>query len=232
MEGKKILVIDDDMNLCQSLKIGFSFEGIDVETAIDGRMGLKQFYKHQPDLVILDIRMPEMDGWETCRQIRLLSDVPIIMLTSLNHDQEIVRGLRCGADDFVTKPFSREVLAARASAVLRRTETIQDTQDASVYDDDYLYINLDQREIQVQGELIKLSSTEFQLLSYLFENAGRILTYETILNNVWGWEYQNSVDYVHVYLSHLRKKIEDDPRNPRYLVNERGVGYRFEKYAR
>lgn len=231
MEGKKILVIDDDINLCQSLKIGFSLEGAKVETAIDGRTGLKQFYEHQPDLVILDIRMPEMDGWETCRQIRLLSDVPIIMLTSLVQDKEIVRGLNCGADDFVVKPFSRDVLAARISAVLRRYETIVDAQDNSAYEDGYLYIDLTRREVRRCGESIKLSSTEFQLLSYLFENAGRILTYEMILNKVWGWEYQGSIDYVHVYLSHLRKKLEEDPRNPLYLITEHGIGYRFIGYA-
>ncbi len=229
MQTKKILIVDDDINLCQSVKIGFTKAGAEVFTAIDGRTGLQQFYKHQPDLVILDVRMPEMDGWETCRQMRLLSNVPIIMLTSLNQDQEIIRGLNYGADDFVTKPFSRDVLAARVSALLRRAEFPTDAEDQATYSDDYLSIDLEKRQVYVEGEPVRLTSTEFRLLAYLLQNAGRTLTYQNILVNVWGWEYQNNVDYVHVYLSHLRRKIEKDTREPRYLLNEHSIGYRFER---
>jgi DNA-binding response OmpR family regulator len=229
MENKKILVIDDDVNLSQMIKFTFSRAGALVYTAVDGREGLHRFYEHRPDLVILDVRMPDVDGWETCRQMRMFSNVPVIMLTTLNKDEEIIRGLDCGADDFVSKPFSREVLLARARALLRRTEAPFELDGQVTYSDDYLVVNLEKRRVLVQGQMVQLTATEFRLLSYLLQNAGQVLTYRTILDKVWGWEYQDSVDYVHVYLSHLRRKIEEDPRNPRYLLTERGVGYRFEK---
>jgi two-component system KDP operon response regulator KdpE len=235
MQGKKILVIDDDINLCHSIKIDFSRAGATVFTATDGQSGLQQFYQHQPDLVILDIRMPVMNGWETCRQIRLLAQTPIIMLTSVNQEQDMVRGLNYGADDFVTKPFSRDVLAARVNAVLRRTEKPakeSDSGESVAYRDDKLVIDLKRRQVLLDGELVKLTSTEFKLLAYLVEHAGQILPYQTILTNVWGWEYQNDIDYVHVYISHLRRKIEREPRNPHYLINEHGVGYTFARQLR
>ncbi len=232
MKNKKILVIDDDINLCQSLRIGLSRAGAEVITANNGRAGIQKMYDHKPDLVLLDVRMPEMNGWETCRQIRLLSKVPIIMLTSLNKDEDIIRGLEYGADDFLSKPFNREVLLARTRAVLRRSElesTVQSDarSDASTYDDGYLSVNIENRHIAVNGSPIKLSSTEFNLFSYLFQNAGQILTYHMILVNVWGWEYQDSIEYVHVYMSHLRRKLEENPRQPIYLQNEHRVGYTF-----
>jgi DNA-binding response OmpR family regulator len=228
MEEKKILVIDDDVNLLQSIKFTFVRAGAEVITAVDGREGLHRFYEDCPDLVILDVRMPDIDGWETCRQIRLFSNVPIIMLTTLNKDEEVIRGLDYGADDFVTKPFSREVLLARARALLRRSESPGEL-GQTTYSDDHLYISLEKRRVLVRGEPVQLTATEFRLLAYLLQNAGQVLTHRTILDKVWGWEYQDSVDYVHVYLSHLRRKLEEDPRNPRYLMTERGIGYRFEK---
>jgi DNA-binding response OmpR family regulator len=151
------------------------------------------------------------------------------MLTTLNKDEEIIRGLDYGADDFVSKPFSRDVVLARARALLRRTEAPFELDGQATYSDDYLVVNLEKRRVLVRGESVQLTATEFRLLSYLLQNAGQVLTYRTILDKVWGWEYQDSVDYVHVYLSHLRRKIEEDPRNPKYLQTERGVGYRFEK---
>ncbi|HMN30159.1 MAG TPA: response regulator transcription factor [Caldilineaceae bacterium] len=229
MDGKKILVVDDDINLLQTMKFTFARAGATVLTAMDGREGLHRFYEERPDLVILDVRMPDIDGWETCRQIRLLSNAPIIMLTTLHHDEEIIRGLDIGADDFVTKPFSRDVLLARARALLRRSEAPAEGGQEAIYNDGYLTINLARRRVQVAGEPIQLTATEFRLLAVLLQNAGQVLTYRTILEKVWGWEYYDSVDYVHVYLSHLRRKLERDPRNPHYLLTERGVGYRFEK---
>ena len=179
--------------------------------------------------MILDVRMPDINGWETCRQIRLLSNVPIIMLTTLDNDEDVIRGLDYGADDFVTKPFSREVLLARARAVLRRSEQLAEPEDQQSYNDSYLLIDLRKHRVQVDGQAVQLSSTEFRLLAYLLQNAGQVLTYQNILDKVWGWEYQDSIDYVHVYVSHLRRKLEADPRNPRYLLTERGIGYRFER---
>jgi len=229
MNGKKILIIDDDVNLGQTIKLTFARVGAEVFTAVDGRDGLRQFYENRPDLVILDVRMPDINGWETCRQIRLLSNVPIIMLTTLDNDEDVIRGLDHGADDFVTKPFSRDVLLARARAVLRRTELSTEPEDQLLYNDSYLLIDLRKHRIEVDGQVVQLSSTEFRLLAYLLQNAGQLLSYENILDKVWGWEYQNSIDYVHVYVSHLRRKLEADPRNPKYLLTERGIGYRFER---
>jgi DNA-binding response OmpR family regulator len=220
MEGKKILVIDDDINLLQSIRFTFLRAGVEIVTAIDGREGLQRFFSFRPELVILDVRLPDIDGWDICRQIRLLSSVPIIMLTTLSRDEEIIRGLDYGADDFVTKPFSRDVLLARARALLRRAEPQTESDTSQGYSDDHLVINLAKRQV---------TATEFRLLACLLQNAGQVLPYRTILDKVWGWEYQESIDYVHVYLSHLRRKIEVDPRNPKYLLTERGVGYRFEK---
>jgi two-component system, OmpR family, alkaline phosphatase synthesis response regulator PhoP len=229
MHDKKILVIDDDVNLGQAIKMTFARAGAEVFTAVDGRDGLRQFYEHRPDLVILDVRMPDIDGWETCRQIRLLSNIPIIMLTTMDKDEDVLRGFDYGADDFVTKPFSREVLLARARAVLRRVELLNEADTQSLYSDGYLSIDLRKRRILVNGESIQLTATEFRLLAYLLHNAGQILTYQNILDKVWGWEYQDSIDYVHVYISHLRRKLEVDPRSPKYVLTERGVGYRFER---
>ncbi len=229
MHEKKILVIDDDVNLGQAIKMTFARAGAEVFTAVDGRDGLRQFYEHRPDLVILDVRMPDIDGWETCRQIRLLSNIPIIMLTTMDKDEDVLRGFDYGADDFVTKPFSREVLLARARAVLRRVELLNEADTQSLYSDGYLSIDLRKRRILVNGESIQLTATEFRLLAYLLHNAGQILTYQNILDKVWGWEYQDSIDYVHVYISHLRRKLEVDPRSPKYVLTERGVGYRFER---
>ncbi len=229
MDGKKILVIDDDINLLQSIKFTFLRAGVTIFTAIDGREGLQRFFAVRPELVILDVRLPDIDGWDICRQIRLLSSVPIIMLTTLSRDEEIIRGLDYGADDFVTKPFSRDVLLARARALLRRAEPQAESESPTGYSDDHLVINLTKRQVTVQQEPVQLTATEFRLLAYLLQNAGQVLPYRTILDKVWGWEYQESIDYVHVYLSHLRRKIEPDPRNPKYLLTERGVGYRFER---
>ena len=231
MNGKTILVIDDDIHLCRILEITFTVEGASVLTANDGHEGLQQFYKHRPDLVILDVNMPGMNGWETCYQIRLLSDIPIIMLTTLNADKEMIRGLDAGADDFISKPFSAEVLLARIRAVLRRLEKTTTPTSKTQYSDGYLTIHLDRHEVLIKGEPIKLTHTEFQLLTYHLKNNGRTLTYKQILENVWGWEYQESVDYVHVYVSHLRRKVEQDPKNPLYFITVHGTGYRFEKFS-
>lgn len=228
LANKTVLVIDDDINLCESLKIGLKRVGAHVITANGGQAGVRLAHDGQPDLILLDVRMPEMNGWEACRQIRALTSVPIIMLTSLNQDKDVVRGLEHGADDFVSKPFSQDVLIARARAVIRRFEEKKESMvKENIYWDDYLMVNLLERTVAVEGNPVKLSSTEFRLLTYLLENAGKVLSYSAILINVWGWEYQDSVDYVHVYMSHLRKKIECDPKKPLYFVTEHGVGYAF-----
>ena len=229
MRGKTILVIDDDLNIRKMTEHLFAKEGAQVFTATNGIDGLRKFYEHRPDLIILDIMMPEEDGWETCRNIRKFSDVPIVMLTALKTDEDITRGLNYGADDFVTKPFSPGVLLARARAVLRRTGAYVAEDKPFMYSDGYLTIDLRAHRVIIKGQPVKLTPTEFQLLVYLAQNPGRILTIQQILENVWGWEYQDSLEYVHVYMSHVRKKIEEDPKQPKYIVTEHGTGYRFEK---
>ncbi len=230
MEEKKVLVVDDDPALLPLIEYTFAREGYEVLTACDGKEALKEFFAHKPDLVILDIMMPRMDGWETCRRIREVSDVPILMLTARGQDEDIVRGLEYGADDYLTKPFSIKVLLAHARAVLRRAALPPvEYAEPTTYADDFLTIDLKERRVTVGGEPVKLTPTEYRLLAYLVQNAGQVLTFTQILQNVWGWEYQDDLDYVRVYVWHLRQKLEQDPKNPRYIQTELGVGYRFEK---
>ena len=226
---KKILVIDDDPRLVKLVDYSLTQEGYEVYKAYDGQEGLRQMYSHQPDLVILDIMMPRMDGWQVCRRIREMSNVPIIMLTAKGGEEDIARGLDYGADDYLTKPFRVKELLARVRAVLRRAALPPPTEEPVTYSDEYLTVNLAERRVVVQGEPVKLTPTEFRLLALLVKNAGRVLTFQQILEHVWGWEYQDDVDYVRIYVWHLRQKIEEDPSQPRYILTEYGVGYRFEK---
>jgi two-component system KDP operon response regulator KdpE len=229
LHGKKILIIDDDPFMLHLVEQTLSLAGNQVYTSTNGPEGLKQFYVHQPDLVILDIMMPGVDGFEICRLIRQSSNVPIIMLTALGQEKDIVRGFNCGADDYVVKPFSSDVLVARVQAVLHRAALPAVVEEPVIYNDGYLTIDIEQHRVHVRGDPIKLSAKEFQLLVYFFQNAGRILTISQILENIWGWEYRDNVDYVHVYVHHLRQKLEENPKSPKYLLTEHGIGYRFEK---
>jgi two-component system KDP operon response regulator KdpE len=229
MPTRTILVIDDEPALCRLLKDTLGHAGYQIYTAATGPEGLQQFSAHQPDLVILDIMMPDMDGWEVCRRIRRHSDVPVIMLTALSEETEIIRGLGCGADDYVTKPFSSSVLLARTEAVLRRATRSFPTRDLIIYSDGYLTIDLEAHRVLIRTHPIKLSETEYRLLAHLFQNAGRVLTFREILERVWGQACRYNVEYVHVYMSHLRQKLEENPQAPVYLLSEYGVGYRFEK---
>ena len=229
MKEKRVLITDDALDIRKILEKVFRDAGAETIVATNGAEGLRYFFSEKPDLVILDVMMPEMDGFEVCHRIRQVSSVPIILLTALNSDDEIVRGLDSGADDFITKPFNSNVLVAHARAIFRRLELPQDTKPRLFYSDDYLTVDLEKRYVAVQGESINLSRTEYNLLAYLVQNAGWIRTFEQILENVWGPEYQDSLEYIHVYISHLRKKIEKDPKNPLYLETGHGVGYRFNK---
>ena len=228
MQGKTILVIDDDPEMLRLLEHIFSREGAQVCTAAGGQEGLRQFYNYPPHLVVLDVMMPDLDGWQVCARVRQMSDVPIIFLTALNAEAEIIHGLDTGAVDYVTKPFSPHVLVARARAALRQTELAPGTEKTDTYRDDYLAIDLDTRQVTVRGEPVKLTKTEYRLLAYLVENAGQVLTPQQILEYVWGREYRDSIDYTHVYMWRLRQKLEEDPQNPRYLLTEHGLGYRFQ----
>jgi two-component system KDP operon response regulator KdpE len=231
LEQANILVIDDDKLTARMISDHLGDAGYTVHAAHDGREGLRQMYAHQPDLIILDLMMPKMDGWTTCRRIREVSNVPIIMLTAQDRPQDIIRGLDEGADEYVTKPFEMEVLVARVKAVLRRVAlppTLRQKEEVA-YSDDYLIFNPVDRRVMVDGELVKLTPTEYNLLALLIKNAGRVLPYRMLLEQVWGWEYIDDVDYLRVYIWHLRRKLEPDPKNPRYVLTEHGVGYRFEQ---
>jgi two-component system KDP operon response regulator KdpE len=229
LKGKKILVIDDEPLMCKLVRSIFVQEGADVTTALDGDEGLKKFAETNPDLVLLDIMLPGIDGWEVCRNIRKQSDVPIVMLSALNRQEDIVRGLDSGADDYVTKPFSHDVLIARAESAIRRTELQSEMQSKAVYDDGYLHVDLNRKSVVVGGKSVHLNATEFELLAYMLQNAGRVCTFAQILENVWGEDYRSSAEYVHVYIWQLRQKVEKDPKRPTYLITEHSIGYRFEE---
>jgi two-component system KDP operon response regulator KdpE len=231
LQDRRILVIDDDPELLDLMDLLLSRAGAHVLTARDARKGLRQFFDHRPDLVILDLLMPGMDGWEACERFRELSDVPILMLTAMDQDGDIVRGLDGGADDYVTKPFGNKVLLARVRALLRRAQGSGAEETPFVYDDGYLAIDLVQRRVQVRQQPAKLTPTEYRLLVYLVKHARRVLTHEQILEEVWGEECLDSTHYVHVYVHRLRQKLEQDPEEPRYLLTEPGVGYRLEPPA-
>ncbi|MBN1180287.1 MAG: response regulator transcription factor [Anaerolineae bacterium] len=222
-----ILVVDDEKHITQVLHMNLELEGYRVITASSGIEALERLREDLPDLVLLDVRMPELDGFETLRIIRETSDVPVIMLTIRSDEEDIVRGLELGADDYVTKPFRARELSSRIKAVLRRTQGPTSPESAILKIDDYLSVDYNNREVIVAGERVPLRPTEFRLLYHLIENAGWVVPHETLLAKVWGYEYQEEVHYLRLYVTYLRQKIEPDPSNPRYILTERGVGYRF-----
>jgi two-component system KDP operon response regulator KdpE len=227
LQGTRILIIDDDPAMAGLIGHCFSGTGTQIYSALDGREGLRQLYLHRPHLVILDIMMPEVDGWQVCSRIRQVSDVPVIILSALDGENNIIRGLDGGAVDYVTKPFSPKVLVARVHAALRQAELKADAEKLLVYGDEHLTVNLGQRQVLVRGVPVDLTRIEYRLLAYLVEHAGQVLTHQQILGHVWGPEYGNSSEYVHVHISHLRQKLEKDPLHPQYLVTKHGVGYSF-----
>ena len=227
--AQKILIIDDDEDLLQLAGLLFKKAGAQVFTARDGLEGMSKLFTHRPNLIILDVMMPGMNGFEVCERIRQVSDAPLIMLTALNHEQEMLRGLEAGADDFLSKPFNADILLARAKTVLRRSENMSIPNAEFQYDNGQLKIDGERRDVSIRGKRIKLTPVEFRLLVFLARNAGKVLTFEQIIANVWGAEYKGSTDYVHVYVSHLRRKLEENTKSPRYIVTLHGVGYIFEK---
>ena len=229
MIDSKVLLIDDDADLLQLATVIFKKEGAQVITARDGMEGVSKLFTHHPDLIILDVMMPGMNGFEVCERIRQISDTPLIMLTALNHEQEMLRGLEAGADDFLSKPFNADILLARAKTVLRRSEHLKSPSDQFKYDNGHLRIDVARRDVLINNKRIKLTPVEFRLLAYLVRNAGKVLTFEQILTNVWGNEYRGSMDYVHVYISHLRRKLGENTKTPRYILTLHGIGYIFEK---
>jgi DNA-binding response OmpR family regulator len=222
-----VLVVDDEPRMTRFIRMNLELEEYQVIEAHNGLEALDKVRTSLPDLVILDVMMPEMDGFETLEMLREVSSVPVIMLTVRAEEEDKVRGLELGADDYVTKPFGARELVSRVKAVLRRTQSTARPEEAVLRIDDRLSIDLNQREVIVDNKRIKLRPTEFRLLYHLVENAGWVVPHETLLAKVWGYEYREEVHYLRLYVTYLRQKIEPDPSHPRYILTERGVGYRF-----
>jgi two-component system KDP operon response regulator KdpE len=228
----KILVVDDEERMVRFIRLNLEHDGFQVIEANRGSQALEQVRTQLPDLILLDIMMPDIDGFEVLRLIRETSNVPVIMLTAKGEEDDRVRGLEMGADDYITKPFSPRELVSRVRAVLRRVQIASGVSDDVIEVDDRLKIDFNRREVWVEGELVNLRPTEYRLLYHLVKNAGWVLSHEQILSKVWGYEYQDEPHYVRLYINYLRKKIEEDPSNPKYILTERGVGYRFVDFKR
>jgi DNA-binding response OmpR family regulator len=222
----KILVIDDDPKLTQQLHRSLSGDGHEVQVVRDARDGLRHAYAFQPGLVLLDILMPGVNGWDLLRRMRELSDVPVIILSAIDNEDDKVRGFDLGADDYVTKPFGMQELNARIQAVLRRASMPPSRESHLLrFDGDQLIIDPTSHRLTVRGQDVALSPTEYRLLLYLAYNAGRVLNHRQILDNVWGPGYEASQTAIKVYIRRLRNKIEPDPRHPHYILTQRGAGY-------
>jgi len=222
-----VLVVDDEPRMTRFIRMNLELEGYRVVEACNGLEALDKVRTDLPDLVILDVMMPELDGFETLEMLREVSNVPVIMLTVRADEDDKVRGLELGADDYVTKPFGARELASRVKAVLRRTRGPVAPEKAILRIDDRLSVDFNNREVIVEGQRIKLRPTEFRLLYHLIENTGWVVPHETLLAKVWGYEYREEIHYLRLYVAYLRQKIEPDPSRPRYIFTERGAGYRF-----
>jgi two-component system KDP operon response regulator KdpE len=222
-----ILVVDDESRMIRFVRMNLELEGFQVAEASNGMEALEKVRDELPDLVILDVMMPELDGFETLERLREISTVPVIMLTVKGDEEDRIRGLELGADDYVTKPFSPRELASRVRAVLRRAEMPSPVAKTIIKVDEHLQIDFRQREVIVGGERVRLRPTEYRLLYHLVNNAGWVMTHEMLLSKVWGYEYREESGLLRLYITYLRKKIEPEPGNPHYIFTERGVGYRF-----
>jgi two-component system KDP operon response regulator KdpE len=220
----EILLIDDDQNLSELLREFLNGHGYATRSAPNGRAGLREMFERKPDLLILDVTMPQMDGWETLKRIREVSDAPVIMLTARDDESAILRGFSQGADDYVTKPFSFAQLSARIKAVLARKGGAAGGEHLISGD---MEVDIPSRQVKRAGEVINLTPTEFNLLVALMRRKGEVLSNEELAKQVWGAQYATEVGFVRRYVWHLRQKIEVDPENPRYIHNKHGYGYRF-----
>ncbi len=229
---RKILVVDDEERMVRFIRLNLEHDGFQVIEAFNGNQAINKARSNLPDLVLLDVMMPDLDGFEVLRMLREVSTVPVIMLTAKGEEEDRVRGLELGADDYITKPFSPRELVSRVRAVLRRTETASGTTHGLIEVDERLKIDFDRREVWVEDKLVKLRPTEYRLLYHLVQNAGWVITHDQLLAKVWGYEYRDEPHYVRLYINYLRKKLEEDPTNPKYILTERGIGYRFVDFRR
>ena len=229
---RRVLVVDDEPRMIHFIRLNLDHDGYEVIEATSGTQALELLRDRMPDLILLDVMMPDMDGFETLQLLREISTVPVIMLTAKGEEEDRVRGLELGADDYITKPFSPREMVSRVRAVIRRTETPNPQTREAIEVDDRLKIDFDRREIFVEDELVKLRPTEFKLLFHLVQNAGWVVPHDQLLAKVWGYEYRDETHYLRLYVNYLRKKLEADPSDPQYILTERGVGYRFIDYKR
>ena len=232
-DRRTIMVVDDEPHIVRFTAMNLEVEGYNVVTAANGAQALETLDNGDPvDLVVLDVMMPEMDGFETLRRIRSGSSVPVIFVTVRGDESDRVAGLDLGADDYITKPFSPRELASRIRALFRRIEATEPPRLQQVIVDDWLTIDFDQSRVLAGGQEMHLRPTEYRLLYQMVSNAGQLLTHDTLLERVWGPEYRGEHQYVRTYVTYLRQKLERDPRKPEYILSERGLGYRFRDLGR
>jgi DNA-binding response OmpR family regulator len=231
-ERRRILVVDDEERMVRFIRLNLEHDGFQVSEAFNGKEAIQKMRDLTPDLILLDVMMPDLDGFEVLETIREISNVPVIMLTAKGEEDDRVRGLELGADDYITKPFSPRELVSRAKAVLRRTESASGSMHGLIEVDERLKIDFDRREIWLEGKLVKLRPTEYRMLYHLVQNAGWVVSHDQLLTKVWGYEYRDEPHYVRLYINYLRQKLGADPSNPVYILTERGVGYRFVDFRR
>lgn len=231
-DRRRILVVDDEERMVRFIRMNLEHDGFQVSEAFNGKQAIQKLRDVTPDLILLDVMMPDLDGFEVLETIREISNVPVIMLTAKGEEDDRVRGLELGADDYITKPFSPRELVSRVKAVLRRTEGVSGSMHGLIEVDERLKIDFDRREIWLEGKLVKLRPTEYRMLYHLVQNAGWVVSHDQLLTKVWGYEYRDEPHYVRLYINYLRQKLEVDPANPKYILTERGVGYRFVDFRR
>ena len=231
MESKKILIIEDEKSISDIVKFNLMKEGFDVETAFDGLVGLNKAQQVNPDLILLDVMLPSMDGFQVCKKIRETQTTPIIMLTAKEEEVDKVLGLELGADDYITKPFGMRELIARIKANIRRTSLVDNASDEIVEVQTFgdLEIDMNRYEARKKGVALELTLREFELLKYLAERENRVFSREQLLEEVWGYEYYGDIRTVDVTVRRLREKLEDDSSEPRYIMTKRGIGYCFRR---
>ncbi|MBX3002867.1 MAG: response regulator transcription factor [Anaerolineales bacterium] len=223
--NQRILIVDDEPRFIRLIEANLQTEGYQILQAKDGKQAVEQAANGKPDLVLLDVMMPEMDGFQACERIRQFSNVPIIMLTARGEEDQRIRGLNLGADDYIVKPFSAGEMLARVRAVLRRAQTAAPESGETLFSRGSLQIDFARAEVRLDGELVSLSATEYRLLLQFAHSAGRILTAEDLLRNVWGEEYKDEKEILWVSISRLRQKLEKDPKQPELIVTHSGEGY-------
>ena len=229
---QRILIVDDEKGLVRLMRMNLEHDGFEVIEANNGAQAMDRLRATIPDLILLDVMMPDVDGFTVLKMVREVGPTPVIMLTAKGEEEDKIRGLELGADDYVTKPFSPRELTSRIRAVLRRGNYGDEDEEGIIDVDGRLKIDFGRHEVYINDEQVKLRPTEYRLLYHLVKNAGWVLTHDQILSKVWGYEYENEPHYVRLYINYLRKKLEEDITEPKYILTERGVGYRFVDFKR